>query len=127
MTRLISILSLFLLFSGCEKIDIGEPSDIKIGTKYWINTNLSFAVDSIKDYRCPKNVFCFWSGDVEFFFRINHNLSKMDTLIYLYTHNNNPFEAEGYKFKIDEVNPWLELGQKVNQSDYRIKISITKI
>jgi hypothetical protein len=116
----------FLSISGCEKIEIGEPTIFRIGTKYRIDNNLSFTIESIIDYRCPRNVYCFWSGDVEFNFKIYHILSKTDTLIYLYTHENNPFNIGGYTFKINDVNPWLESGQKANQSDYRINISIIK-
>lgn len=124
----IQILILFsLLFvEGCEKIQLGESSDYKIGTKYRINNNLSFTIDSLRDYRCPRDLMCIWSGDVELYFNIKHNLTDTDTAIYLYTRNNNPFKFDDYTLKIEEVNPWLKSGENIQQSDYRIKILLTK-
>jgi hypothetical protein len=119
-------LSLFH-FTACDKIELGEPFDFKIGTKYRIDNTLTFTIDSIRDYRCPKNLHCIWSGDIDFYFTINHNLSKIDTLIYLYTRNNNPFTIEDYTLHINNVTPWLETGQTAKQSDYRINILITKV
>lgn len=36
----------------------------KVATKYKINNDLTFSIDSINDYRCPRDLECFWSGDV---------------------------------------------------------------
>lgn len=123
--QILILLTLFLI-EGCEKIQLGEPSDYKTGTKYRINSNLSFTIDSLRDYRCPRDLMCIWSGDVELYFKIKHNFSDIDTLIYLYTHNNNPFKFDDYTLKIEEVNPWLKSGENIHQSDYRIKILITR-
>ncbi len=122
----ILILLTFFIIEGCEKIQLGEPFDYKPGTKYRINNNLSFTIDSLRDYRCPRDVVCVWGGDVELCFNIKQNFTDTDTLIYLYTRNNNPFKIDGYTWEINEVNPWLKSGEKINQSDYRIKILITK-
>jgi hypothetical protein len=122
----IIIFLIFVSLTGCEKVDIQNPNVFKIGSKYRIDNDLSFLIESIIDYRCPKNVYCFWSGDVEFNFKIYSNFSRTDTLIYLYTHQNNPFNIGDYTFRINDVNPWLQSGQIANQSDYRINISIVK-
>ena len=122
---LLFILLMILSLSGCEKIEFGEPFDCKIGTKYRLSGNLSFSIDSIRDYRCPQDMMCFWGGDVELFFNIHHNLVNIDTTIYLYTHNNNPSIIEGYTWKVLQVNPWLKSDQQIDNRDYRIKVLIT--
>ncbi|MGB3923551.1 MAG: hypothetical protein ACOXZQ_14140 [Bacteroidales bacterium] len=123
--QLILIITL-LTAIGCEKIEIGDPNYVKIDTKYNVTNSLSFIIDSIRDYRCPKDMLCLWSGDVELYFRINHNFSSTDTLIYLWTHNNNPFSFEGYTWNIEEIYPWLESNEIIEDSEYRIKLIITK-
>jgi len=111
---------------GCEKIDVGDPNYVKIAVKYNVTNSLSFTIDSIKDYRCPRDLFCLYGGDVELYFRINHNFSSTDTLVYLWSHNNNPFNLEGYTWTISEVIPWLETGESIEISEYKIKLLLTK-
>lgn len=121
---LLLILLIIFTISSCEKIDLGEPFDCKIGTKYRLTGSLSFSIDSIRDYRCPQDMLCFWSGDVDLYFNIHHNLANVDTIIYLFTGNNNPSIIEGYTWKVLEVNPWLRSDQKIDNRDYRIKVLI---
>ena len=123
--QLVFIITLLTTIS-CEKIDVGDPNYVKIDTKYNVTNSLSFTIDSIRDYRCPKDLLCLWSGDVELYFTINHNFSSTDTLIYLWSHNNNPFNLEGYTWTISEVIPWLESGESIEDSEYQIKLLLTK-
>ena len=120
----LAVFLVFLLFSGCEKIQIGEPFNCRIGTKYLLENNIIFSIDSISDYRCPKDVVCIWSGDVDLFFDINVNLVNTDTIIRLY--RNNPIDIGNYNWKVLEVNPLLNVGQIIDQKDYRIKLLIQK-
>ena len=127
MNRIQSALLAFLVFfimSGCEKIQIGEPFTCKVGTKYQLENNIVFAVDSISDYRCPKDVLCIWSGDVDLFFDISIKRVPLDTMVQLY--RNNPIDIGNYNLKVLEVNPWLNSGQAIDQKDYRIKLLIQK-
>lgn len=120
----ILIFIILILVSGCEKIKPGEPYDCKIGTKYLLDNDLVFSIDSIRDYRCPIDLVCFWSGDVDLYFDINLNFTKIDTLIRLY--NNNPIKTGGYTWRVLEVNPLPKSDQTVDQGDYKIKIIVQK-
>jgi hypothetical protein len=120
----ILIFTTLIILSGCEKIQLGEPYDCKIGTKYLIDNNLVFSIDSIRDYRCPKDVICIWGGDVDLYFNININLTKIDTLIRLY--RNNPIETGDYTWKVLEVDPLLKADQTIDQKDYKIKLLVQK-
>jgi hypothetical protein len=113
-----------IMLSGCEKIQLGEPYDCKIGTKYLLDNDLVFSIDSIRDYRCPKDLVCIWSGDVDLYFNININLTKIDTLIRLY--RNNPIVTGDYTWKVLEVDPLLKADQKIDQKDYKIKLIVQK-
>ena len=121
---LLFILIMILTVTSCEKIEFGEPFDCKIGAYYRLTGNLSFSIDSIRDYRCPQDILCIWSGDVELYFNIHHNLTNIDTLIYFLNGNNNPFKIEGFTWKVLEVNPWLKSDQQIDKRDYRIKVLI---
>lgn len=120
----ILIFTTLIMLSGCEKIQLGEPYDCRIGTKYLLDNNLIFSIDSIRDYRCPKDVICIWGGDVDLYFIININLTKIDTLIRLY--RNNPIETGNYTWKVLEVVPLLKADQMIDQKDYKIKLLVKK-
>lgn len=125
--RIQSALLAFIMFftvSGCEKVQIGEPFNCKVGTKYLLENNITFSIDSITDYRCPKDVMCIWSGDVDLFFDISIKRVPLDTMVQLY--RNNPIDIGNYNWKVLEVNPWLNSGQAIDQKDYRIKLLIHK-
>jgi len=114
----------FILFSGCDKIQIGEPFTCKIGTKYLLENSIVFTIDSISDYRCPKDVICIWGGDVDLYFNIDINLVQIDTLVRLF--RNNPINIGNYDWEVLEVNPRLNSGQIIDQKDYRINLLIQK-
>lgn len=127
LNRIQSALLAFLVFfimSGCEKIQIGEPFNCKIGTKYLLENNIVFSIDSISDYRCPKDVICIWGGDVDLFFDININRVPLDTMVRLY--RNNPIDIGNYNWKVLEVNPLPNSGQSIDQKNYRVKLLIQK-
>jgi hypothetical protein len=129
----ILILISFILTVQCEKnnsvpekVVLGNPSDCKIGQQYFLNGGLSFSIDSISDYRCPQNVECVWSGDVDLLFNINLNSLHVDTLMHVITRRNNPFKILGYTWEVLEVSPLLNYGQNISQLDYNIKILVQK-
>lgn len=125
MKNILVVLTVFIIFTGCEKIDLGKPLSISLNNKYRVDNTLSFTIDSLKDYRCPKDVVCVWGGDVELFFNIRQSTLNIDTVIYLNTHDNNPFSLGGYTWEILDVDPWLNSGQKANPDQYRVKMIIT--
>jgi hypothetical protein len=112
--------------SGLEKVVLGSPSDCKIGQLYSLSGGLRFSIDSISDYRCPQDVECFWSGDVDLLFNINLDNLHVDTLMHVITRRNNPFVVSGYSWEVLDVNPLLNSGQKISRKDYNIKILIQK-
>lgn len=126
MKNLILILLVFLPLQGCERIDLSVPFNAVIGKSYKLDNTLSFTIDSIRDYRCPKDVVCIWSGDVDMFFSIKHNFSRTDTTIHLLTKDNNPFGFAGYVWQVKEVTPHLKQGEEAKQTDYTINMVITR-
>lgn len=120
------VLFFTLIFSGCEKIKVGEAFDVKIGELYRIDWDLSFTIDSINDYRCAKDVVCVWAEDVNLYFNINHAFNHTDTVIYLNTHNNNPFVIADYTWEVLEVNPYPVSTKITEPSDITIKMILLK-
>ena len=113
---------ILLLAAGCEKVQVGEPFTCRVGQKYFVESNLMFSIDSISDYRCPEDVICIWSGDVDLFFTINENLIRTDTMIRLY--RNNPVEIGDYSWKVLDVSPLPRTDRETRQRDYQIDILI---
>jgi len=110
--------------NSCEKIELDEPIDCKVGTKYRIDNNLSFTIDSIRDYRCPKNAMCIWPGDVDVYLKIQHNFSSIERILNFHKTDNKPFHYDGYDWELLKVEPYLETGQYADQKDYTISLKI---
>ena len=120
-----AIITIILL--SCEKIEIGKPFTCVVGENYRVNSKLSFSIDSIRDYTCPKNMLCFWSGDVDLYFNIQYKSSYVDTLIYYMTRNRNPFDLYDYTWQILDIDPLGNyIDNPVEQKDYKIKMILNK-
>jgi hypothetical protein len=120
----LTVIIILGIFTGCEKAQTGKPFSCRVGTKYVIEHNIMFSIDSISDYRCPEDVICIWGGDVELFFSINVNLVRTDTVIKLY--GNNPVDIGGYTWKVLEVSPLPNTTRVTEQKDYRVELLITE-
>lgn len=54
---LVSLLILSLIIAAaCDKIELGTPFECKVDTKYILTPTLAFTIDSLNDYRCPRDV-----------------------------------------------------------------------
>jgi len=115
-----------VLFYSCEKIDIGEDINIKIGEEYRVKWNLSFRIDSLNEYRCPINANCIWGGDVDLFFSINEGSHETDTLLRLNDSERNPFETENHLWEIIDVSPYPELDKEIEINDIIVVMRISK-
>lgn len=116
------ILSL-IIAAACDKIELGKPFDCKVATKYILTPNLAFTIDSLNDYRCPRDVVCIWGGDIDIFLNIRFNLSNIDTVLNL---SGGPIIFGDYSWSIQEVTPWRNHDQIADQNDYRVKVLIQK-
>jgi hypothetical protein len=126
-TKNVQIIFGLLIMSAiicCEKIEIDEPINCKVGVKYRIDHNLSFTIDSIRDYRCPRNLICIWPGDVDVHLKIHHNFSTVDRILNFHNNGNGPFRYDGYEWELIKVEPYPESGQYTDQKDYTITLNI---
>lgn len=119
----ILLILLVVIMTGCDSIQIGEPFTCRTDTKYFLTPGLSFTIDSVSDYRCPKDVICIWGGDADLYFNIRQDLSTIDTLLRL---SGGPYFFDNYSFRIIEVDPLRNHDEVVDQEDYRIKLLIQK-
>ena len=123
-----SVLGYFLILSlliaaACDKIELGTPFECKVDTKYILTPTLAFTIDSLNDYRCPRDVVCIWGGDVDIFLNIRFNLNNIDTVLNL---SGGPIILGDYSWDVQEVTPWRNHDQIVDQNDYRVKVIIQK-
>jgi len=117
------LILLVVIMTGCDRIQIGEPFTCRTDTKYFLTPGFSFSIDSVGDYRCPKDVVCIWGGDVDLYFKIRQDVSTIDTLLRM---SGGPYLFGNYSFSIMEVNPLRNHDEVVDQEDYRIKLLILK-
>jgi hypothetical protein len=115
----------FLIFSGCEKTELGKELDCKLGNTYKVTNDLSFLISGLNDYRCPANADCFTAGDVYINLSINHSGAQTDTTMYLRDASRNPMQIGVYTFKLLEVNP-LEGNGYSTSNEFTVKLRVTK-
>ena len=115
-----------LILLSCEKIDIGESFICRVGDKIRITNNLSYSVRSVLEWRCPKDMMCSHSGDVDVSLRFHQPFHRIDTVICLYSNGRNPIEISGYTFKLLAVDPFPEQDIITPQEDFRIEMRVLK-
>jgi hypothetical protein len=120
------IIICFFGIISCMKLDLGTEVRIRPEETYYIDYFTSFQVDSVKDYRCPVGVECFWSGDVDIFMNIKEGSMRKNVLARLYSEQYNPVVAGNYKIKVLDVLPHLKVSEKPDPSQTRIIIRIDR-
>jgi hypothetical protein len=119
------VLILTMFLTGCEHIELNESFSARVGDKFKVNSNLSFSVDSVDDYRCPLLFECLWSGDVKLFCTFYESHHHTDTAIYLINIHNS-INMGGYNFKLLTVDPQSQRGEIIPQNDYKFDIIVLK-
>ena len=118
--------TLLLLFTGCEKVETGTPFNNIVNDRIRVDSNLSFSIENVNDYRCPVDVVCIWAGDVDIRIKFYKTFSSVDTIMNLFNPERNPISISGYTFKVNEVNPVPVSGKETPQEDFIINMTITK-
>lgn len=122
----LAVLFFNLTLLSCERIDLNEEFSARVGDNFRVDSDLSFSIDSVNDYRCPLLFECIWSGDVKVFCRFNEGSRQIDTAIYLINNDRNPIRILGYNFKLLSVNPQSQSGEKIPQNELEISIIVKK-
>jgi hypothetical protein len=120
------VLLIPLILVSCEKVELGESFESKVGDKFRVNANLSFQIDSVHDYRCPRDLMCIWAGGVDLYIKLHKTFSTIDTLISTADYRKNPIAIAGYTFKVLSVNPYPETNIFTPQQDFIIEMIILK-
>jgi hypothetical protein len=116
-----------LILVSCEKVELGESLEGKVGDKLRVNANLSFQIDSINDYRCPKDWNCICAGGVDIYIKFHRTFSTIDTLISTSDYRKNPIAIAGYTFKVLSVHPpYHDPNMVTPQKDFIIEMIILK-
>ncbi|HNR43399.1 MAG TPA: hypothetical protein PKL65_14305 [Bacteroidales bacterium] len=117
---------IFLFSGGCEKTESGRSVDSIVNHRFGVDANLAFAIDSIRDYRCPSDVVCVWAGDVDVFMKFYLASASIDTMMNLNNAARNPVSIGGYSFRINEVLPYPVSNRTTDQKDFKISMTITR-
>ena len=117
---------LFLCF-GCSKIEtkismlkIGKITEMKLGeTAVNSKYGLSLRMESLDDYRCPKEVVCVWGGMATAAFHLKTKNGEYNFTLEKHGledgANSGAFITEGMKFEIVDVVPYPVAGTKQPQ------------
>jgi hypothetical protein len=104
-TKTILLFLIIFCISGCEKIELGKVFDCHMGKNYKVTGDLSFAIDSLNDSRCPENMICNWPGGVYLFFNINLEDNNIDTILYEDPTGGGFCQFGEYEFSVLKVKP----------------------
>ena len=113
-----------------EQLTIGQGDTINLGYRhlyYDMEKDFRMQIDSISnDSRCPNDLTCIWEGNVEVHLHLMYNGNNESK----FTLNLNPvFQADtiigNLYFRLLSVEPDLESGKTIAQSDYMITILVS--
>jgi hypothetical protein len=124
-----------LLLSACRaqpaenKTGLGEEVSLTEGQATAIKgepLQLKF-VDVAGDSRCPTGVTCIWAGQV----KCNVEMTYRDSVelqALVQSGGSSSYTSFNYKeYRIDfDVLPYPEAGKEISQSEYRLKVKVTK-
>jgi hypothetical protein len=123
MARILYVCILFILVS-CGKTSLNA----ELGTPFKITSLESVQIKDteiklagfkiIEDSRCPKNVNCFWEGQVVAAFDYKGSPLKFNSYKVL--------DTLGYSFKITAVEPMKIEGVDIPVADYILELLVTK-
>lgn len=132
---------LLILFFGlgcqaeepCQNFPLEEPIEIYLGeTISHCEENISLTfVELISDSRCPANANCIWQGMIEV--KIAVVIEGKESTFQLSSEPNygsklpRTQELEGYQITLENAFPYPVIGQKVNDKDRIVVISIQKV
>jgi hypothetical protein len=120
------VLFFTLTLLSCERIDLNEEFSARVGDKFRVDSDLSFSIDSVNDYRCPLLFECIWSGDVKMFCKFHEGSHQVDSAIYLINNERNPIRIGGYSIKLLSVDPQSQRGETIPQIELEISIIVKK-
>ena len=117
----------------CTNFSLGEPVEIYLGeTISHCEENISITfVELISDSRCPANANCIWQGMIEV--KIAVAIEGKESTFQLSSEPNygsklpRTQELEGYQITLENAIPYPVIGQKVNDKDRIVVVSIQKV
>ncbi len=131
---LLTFLLLSLAFK-CERLpsfNLDEPFEMKVGDKR-VNTKITTVIELkevVEDSRCPKNVNCFWEGQVKIKISLV-NESKVEQDFTLTLRDDRPRDrtkvVNGYSYELLAVDPYPEEEKKIQPEDYVVKVVVKKV
>lgn len=135
MLRQISFVISFLLVEvlflhACRSSDVLPPGPAFIGLKKSVTfrSGLTVSVDSLNDFRCPKNVQCIWQGNASARLQLTQNQSTQSVKLYVWDmpHFNYAQTADvvlngrSYRIILREVSPYPDYSSLVNTSSMAV-------
>jgi len=111
--------------------DLNQPFDIKLNQSIYIkseNLEIEF-LEVMEDSRCPVSSICKWEGQAIVLLRLQSS-DNHSSKINLTQRKGHPDLAVGkineYQIKLNMINPYPTLKEKINISDYKLNLTIHK-
>jgi hypothetical protein len=114
--------------SDMTGVGLGEPFSLRPGQSASIaGEGLAIRfVEVIGDSRCPQGATCIWAGEVSCQLEITYE-DVTSTKVLVQPGLSPPSQADFAIYNIDfDVQPYPEVGKKIDKGDYRLQLTITK-
>jgi len=118
---------LFLFSCNNDEKDLFTESDFKIGQSYTSGNKTYFEISQINDSRCAIGTTCVWEGEAKIFFKLTEgNNIKVDSTALKGKVAIKDTVFDNLIIDITSVDPYPEKDKIIKQSDYTVKMKVTK-
>ena len=132
---ILAFLLLPVLPAGCTgtssevRASLGQESSLSIGQSAVIEEEgltLKFT-EVVGDSRCPKDVVCFWQGEVSCGIEIAYSGSQYRMVLTQPGLTSEPSTKTFQQYRLTfSVDPYPESGKKIRPGDYRLRLTVDK-
>ena len=125
-----------VLLYACQSKDVFPlgPAVIELNKSATFHSGLTVSVDSLNDFRCPKDVYCIWQGNASARLRLTQNQATQSVKLYVWDMPNFKYahtadillDGRSYRITLREVAPYPNSYTSVNASSVAV-VEVTKL
>ncbi len=120
-------LSLFLRFYDGSAMKPRGEIEISLNDTVLVkDTDLEIKLLKVNDSRCPARVTCVWKGQVSVTFNVIRGEAILGRFTLSTAEGDDSLFLNGYDIKLLDVSPYPQEAGSINQSDYHVRMIVSK-
>lgn len=120
-------LSLFLRFYDGSQMRPKGEIEVSLNETFIVKgTDMGIKLLKVNDSRCPARTTCVWEGQVSVTFNVVRGETVLGRFTLSTAEGDNSLFLNGYDINLLDVSPYPQEAGSINQSDYRVRLIVSK-